>query len=1111
MRNDKPVNNKLLRREFIKLAGISSIATFVMPVSFISCNSQSVTSETVSFQDLYLPVIKKCDVIIVGGGFAGVSAAIELSRLGKSVVLVERRIFLGREITGTCRPWIISKGDSQENLPEIIKACIDPEIIQPSEGRIVFRFNKVKIALEDKLLQSGVDILYASQPVQLVTDQNKLNGLVIGNKSGRQVILAKMVLDCSESASVVRLAGIGFQNPSHEFSTFIRTLEYTQIKPLKDRFINVPESLKIKDNRVLIQQGYLGANHYYVECPMEFPNPVFDFMNTIKREKEAWKTSIAVAKFLYEEIPEFSDAFLTGSSLSLTGLYSGQMQKLPTDEIQNIHEENINAGNNLSVNNYSFATTYRNLWCINEASRLSPDLLKHLLTPQGASTISVAVSRWLNNNWEALAINKLRETININITSARTGKQIVKEQKSPQKGRNYEYLEVKKEEIPVIAEVDILVVGGGSSGATSAIVAAENGKSTMVVDMNPGFGGTGTFGGVNDYWGHGKYKGFTARHIKKLNEIHQYIPDYTKRYAAWIKPFITWNVQAKMFMLLNEIEKSGAKIIWNSIAIGTIVEDNKVLGAVFASPDGLFAVRARIVIDATGDGDIASFAGASYHYGSSRDSVPLHYALCAHQIPGIMRSSFRRIVDVTNVHDYTRAVTDGMHYGSELHDHFPYLASRETRHIQGEVVVTLTDHLKFRQWEDVINIHYSNCDIKGYHSSDWVRMGLIPPNMNIEMPFRAIVPKNIENILVVGKALSVNHESLAAVRMQPDMENLGGIGALAAVFALNTGVMPGRIDIKRFQQQLVKQDLLPSAILTREIKEHVYSKEEINELISKFNPEKSLQSYSDMEMGEFWTEKIPIVEVCTSLAEIAVPVLEKALAENSGKMAVRIAQALAMFGEKSAAQTLYNEIMHQLENNELPELLEPVKWGETQTPPDQAAMPHCANLIYSLGMTRSREIISVCEKVSEIFNPKSIDEFSTPRYGFFYYVDAVCYGAELLGNKNAISALKKLHNCEFLNNKSLKNGMDPGYIYERLALLELNLGRALTLSGSTDGVNILIGYIDDIRGIMAEFAHITLVKSTGKDFGKNKPEWQSWIQSVGSSFLPIPVKERIDG
>ena len=303
MDNKSSSRSQFTRREFIELSGLSSIAVLLMPDCLCAedTDRSNRSFSKAAFERSYVPVINKCDVLIVGGGFAGVSAALEFAGAGKKVVLVERRIYLGREMTSTYRPWIdLDENTGAGSLPEALRLCIDEEINQPFKDKVLFRFDKIKLGLEDVLLSKGVEIIYASHPVQLIAEKNMVKGLVIGNKSGRQGILAKMVLDCTESASVVRLTDIGFKKAGPEMSSFGRMLEFTQIEPLKAEYIDVPESLEIKGNRIRVQQGYIGNQHYYVGCPMEFPGPCFDAEGTVKREEEAWERSTGGAKYLYE-------------------------------------------------------------------------------------------------------------------------------------------------------------------------------------------------------------------------------------------------------------------------------------------------------------------------------------------------------------------------------------------------------------------------------------------------------------------------------------------------------------------------------------------------------------------------------------------------------------------------------------------------------------------------------------------------------------------------------------------------------------------------------------------------------------------------------------------
>ena len=81
-------------------------------------------------------------------------------------------------------------------------------------------------------------------------------------------------------------------------------------------------------------------------------------------------------------------------------------------------------------------------------------------------------------------------------------------------------------------------------------------------------------------------------------------------------------------------------------------------------------------------------------------------------------------------------------------------------------------------------------------------------------------------------------------------------------------------------------------------------------------------------------------------------------------------------------------------------------------------------------------------------------------------------------------------------------------VLERLSLMELILGRALARCGSGEGYDVLIDYLDDMRAVLAEFAHNALVKVSSQDYGKDKKAWIRWLNSNKNRLQPVVLKER---
>jgi hypothetical protein len=437
----------------------------------------------------------------------------------------------------------------------------------------------------------------------------------------------------------------------------------------------------------------------------------------------------------------------------------------------------------------------------------------------------------------------------------------------------------------------------------------------------------------------------------------------------------------------------------------------------------------------------------------------------------------------------------------EDHDHGVYLAPRESRHVRGEVVLTLTDQLVRRCWPDVVAVAFSNHDIKGESTSDWIRMGLQAPNLEIEIPYRALLPRGLENILVAGKAFSATHDASAAPRMQRDLENLGGAAAIAAAMAVREGLTPRQVDVAALQARLVEVGALPERILDRTLAPLAYSDEALAAMIEALDAERPLHAYADAEVGEPFEGRIPLVDLMCAGPQV-VPLLERALEEAMRPRRVLLARALAVLGSPAGVPVLLSALQDRLAGESLPGREDEVR--HVGYPPDQGAAPEAAHLLYCLGLARDRRALPVWRRVVDLLAGTTREQIFDRYQALYFYVSALCHGIERLGDPEAVPLLLKLHGYPLFRGHVARAGWNPDYLEERLAHLELLIGRALARCGSPEGYVLLIGYLQDVRALLAEHAHGELVAASGRDFGKDMAAWGQWLEAQAEHLEPAP-------
>ncbi len=188
-------------------------------------------------------------------------------------------------------------------------------------------------------------------------------------------------------------------------------------------------------------------------------------------------------------------------------------------------------------------------------------------------------------------------------------------------------------EIPVIEQVDVLVVGAGTAGSAAALAAARNGAQTMVVERGGYVGGTGSAALMCLY---------TIPYSKTYGICREFIDGMADRGGAVRGPVIPFDPEVFKQVALEKLQRAGVRLMFYTWTVDTIVQDGAVKGVVIENKSGRQAILAKVVIDASGDGDVAAAAGAKFVLGRERDSMMRPMSVVFRMGP----------VDITKIKEY---------------------------------------------------------------------------------------------------------------------------------------------------------------------------------------------------------------------------------------------------------------------------------------------------------------------------------------------------------------------------------------------------------------------------------------------------------------------------
>ena len=356
----------------------------------------------------------------------------------------------------------------------------------------------------------------------------------------------------------------------------------------------------------------------------------------------------------------------------------------------------------------------------------------------------------------------------------------------------------------VDATVDVLVVGGGTGGAPAAIAAGRAGAKTMCIESLHDLGGIMTVGRIADYY-FGNRVGFTTEIDKGIIAMAGENKHDMKRGHS--------DIEAKKAYFLKEVHDAHVDMRFGTMAVAVSVDGKSVNGVLMAGPFGIRRVAAKVVVDATGNADVVAAAGGETVMASA-DEPSVQGAGLSPIRPGYSWNTDFQFICDHDILDCTRSFVMGRAKFRKQFDIIQIQNTRERRRIVGDIVLQPSDFYANRKYGDTVVQAMSNFDTHGFVVHPMFM--LQPPTHDghfANVPFRALLPKGLENIAATGLAVSAQRDCLPLIRMQPDVQNQGYAVGYAAAMAAREGKTYRGLDMREVQKHLVEKQILPESIL----------------------------------------------------------------------------------------------------------------------------------------------------------------------------------------------------------------------------------------------------------------------------------------------------------
>jgi 2-polyprenyl-6-methoxyphenol hydroxylase-like FAD-dependent oxidoreductase len=422
-------------------------------------------------------------------------------------------------------------------------------------------------------------------------------------------------------------------------------------------------------------------------------------------------------------------------------------------------------------------------------------------------------------------------------------------------GRGPGEIEEPPRRTPVTHRADVLVVGGGSAGVAAATAAARNGADVLLVERYGYLGGLATGGLIlllltlDDGRGRQAIAGLCQELTERLvargaahapprslwgSDESEAVEEARRWGLVWgraphvVRYSVAYDAEEMKLAFDAIVRESGARVLFHAWACEPILESDRVVAVAFQGKSGRFAVRADVVIDATGDGDLFAAAGCAHERekvlpwlwfvaGGFDDVERARSAGAAgFQTIGPGRLLFpwgatekiSRRIDATSPEDLSYAELECRQRVMEEFDrvrrevpgasdaHLCRIADQlgitESRRLAGRRVLRADD--MDRPFDDGVAL-----------TGHWTRNGAL-----YQIPYGCLLPREASNLLVAGRCISVDHRVHNATKEIPACMATGEAAGTAAALAAAAGVEPAALDVSALRARLLERGAILS-------------------------------------------------------------------------------------------------------------------------------------------------------------------------------------------------------------------------------------------------------------------------------------------------------------